>query len=63
MICSISLFVEDVEDPEPPTVNPNGIKTLLDNGLSTYFINGNPAFSDGLISLPRNPPTYTILND
>ena len=23
-------------------VNPNGIKTLLANGLITFFINGNP---------------------
>ena len=25
-------------------VNPIGIKTLLANGLVTFFINGNPAF-------------------
>ena len=28
-------------------VNPNGIKTLLANSLITFFINGNPAFSNG----------------
>ena len=27
--------------------NPNGIKTLLANGLSTFFIKGNPVFSNG----------------
>ena len=27
-------------------VNPNGIKTLLANGLITFFINGNPPFSN-----------------
>ena len=29
------------------TVNPNGIKTLLANGLSTFHIKGNPVFSNG----------------
>ena len=33
-------------------VNPKGIKTLLANGLITFFIKGNPVFSNG----PRNPP-------
>ena len=27
-------------------VNPNGIKKLLANGLITFFINGNPVFSN-----------------
>ena len=31
--------------------NPNGIKTLFDNGLSTFFIKGNTVFSNGLQSL------------
>ena len=39
-------------------VNPNGIKTLLAHGLITFFINGNPVFSNG----PRNPPDCIILN-
>ena len=34
--------------------NLNGIKTLLANGLITFFINGNPVFSNGQISLTRN---------
>ena len=34
-------------------VNPNGIKTLLVNGWSTFFINGNPVFSNGRKSLPE----------
>ena len=34
-------------------VNPNGIKTLLDGGLSSFFIQGNPAFSKGPKSLPK----------
>ena len=28
-------------------VNPKGIKTLLANVLITFFINGNPVFSNG----------------
>ena len=42
-------------------VNPNGIKTLLANGLSTFFIKGNPVFSNGLKSLPKSPPYCPIL--
>ena len=37
-------------------VNPKGIKTLVANDLITFFINGNPIFSNGPRSLPRNPP-------
>ena len=37
-------------------VNPNGIKTLLANGLIAFFIRGNPVFSNEAKSLPRNPP-------
>ena len=37
-------------------VNPNGIKTLLANGLITFFINRNPVFNNGPRSLPKNPP-------
>ena len=44
-------------------VNPKGIKTLLANGLITCFINGNPVFSNGPSSLPRNPPDCYILDN
>ena len=27
-------------------INPKGINTLLANGLITFFINGNPVFSN-----------------
>ena len=44
-------------------VNPKGIKTLLAaNGLITFFINGNPVFSNGPRSLPRNHPVSIILD-
>ena len=37
-------------------VNPKGIKKLLAKDLITFFINGNPVFSDVPSNLPRNPP-------
>ena len=43
-------------------VHPKGIKALLANGLITFFINGNPVFSNGPRSLPRNPPDCIILD-
>ena len=42
-------------------VNPNGIKTLLANGLSTFPIKGNPVFSNGPKSLPKSPPDCLVL--
>ena len=41
-------------------INPNGIKTLSANDLSTFFIKGNQAFNNGPDSLPKNPPDCTI---
>ena len=34
----------------------NGTKTLLFNGLSTFFIKRKQVFNDGPKILPRNPP-------
>ena len=42
-------------------VNPNGIKMLLANGLSTFPIKDNPVFSNGPKSLTRNPPDCPVL--
>ena len=42
-------------------VNPNGIKTLWSNGLSTFPIKGNPVFSNGHEILPKNPTDCPIL--
>ena len=42
-------------------INPNGIKTLLANGLSTFFNKGKPALDNGSISLPKNLPDCPIL--
>ena len=44
-------------------VNPKGIKTLLANGLITFFINDNPVFSNGPTNLPRNPPDWIIFDN
>ena len=48
---------------DPATVNPEGIKALLANGLITFFINGNPVFSDGPSNLLRNPPGCIIFDN
>ena len=45
------------------TVNPSGNKTLLANGLITFFIKGSPVFSNGPRSLQRNPPDCIILDN
>ena len=42
-------------------VYPNDLKTLLANGWSTFPIKGNPVFSTGTKSLPKNLPDCTIL--
>ena len=44
-------------------VNPNGIKTLLANGLSAFLIKSNSVFSNGPRSLPKNPPDCPILDN
>ena len=41
-------------------VNPNG-ETLLTNGLNTFSTKGNPVFSNGCKSLPKNPHDSPIL--
>ena len=44
-------------------VNPKGINTLLANGLITFFIDGNPVFSNGCNNLPNNPPDCIIFGN
>ena len=44
-------------------VNPKGMKTLLANGLITFFISSNPIFNGGPSNLPRNPPDCIILDN
>ena len=42
-------------------VNPNGIKTVLANGLSTFLIKDNPFFSNAPQRLLKNLPHCPIL--
>ena len=42
-------------------VNLNGIKTLLTNGFSSFFIKGNAFVSNGPKSLPKDPADCPIL--
>ena len=42
-----------VSAPDATAVNPNGIKTLLANGLIIFFINGDPVFGNRPRSLPK----------
>ena len=43
-------------------VNPKGIKTLLANSLTVFFIMGNPVFINGPRSLQKDPPDCIILD-
>ena len=73
MISFIFLFrIIDVVLPDPSifvwiatstadAVNPNDIKTLLANGLSTFPIKDSPCFSNGPKSQPKNPHDCHIL--
>ena len=42
-------------------LNPNGIKTLLANGLSAFPIKDNPVYINGPKGLPKNHPDCPIL--
>ena len=57
LLCQIQTF--SVADAA--AVNPNGIKTLSTNGLSTFPIKDNPVFRTVSKSLPQNPPDSPIL--
>ena len=48
--------------PAAAAVNYNGIKTLLANDGSSFFINGKPIFSNESRNLPRNSPDCIILD-
>ena len=56
-----TLFLLAASVTDAAAVNPNGIKTILGNGLSTCFIKCKPAFSNGPKCLPKNPPDCPIL--
>ena len=42
-------------------VNSNGFKIFLASGLSTFFIKGNPVFSNGPKSLSKNSQDCPVL--
>ena len=44
-------------------VNPNGIKTLLTNGFSTFLIKSKPVFINGPRILAKNPPNFLIVDN
>ena len=56
-------FWTHVSVADTAAVNPINIKTLLANDLSTSFIIGKPAFSNGPGSRTRNPPDLVILDN
>ena len=51
---NIAGYVSDV-------VNPNGIKTVLTSGLSTFPIKDNLVLNSRPKSVPRNPHDFPIL--
>ena len=56
MISFISSFeIINVVVADTGAANPNGIKMLLANGLSRFFIKSKLVFSNGPKSLSRNP--------
>ena len=74
MISSIALFKDisaAIPDPkiffwiapsvsDPAAVHPSGIKMLLPNSVSTFFINGKSPDINGVRKL-RNPPSLKFL--
>ena len=71
MMSPISSFeINNIAVPKPrilsavddSAVNPNGIKTLLTHGVSTFLIKGKVVFSNGPRILSGNPPDSTILD-
>ena len=59
---NIFLFIP-ASDADAAAVIPKGIKTLLANGLITFFIKGNLVFSNGPSNLLRNPPDCIIYDN
>ena len=58
---NIFLQIAVIAITDAAAVNPNGIKRLFVNGLSTFTIKGYPVFSNGPKILPKNPPDCPIL--
>ena len=43
------------------TVNPDGMSTLLGNGVGTFFINGTPTLINGQRTLSRYHPSLILI--
>ena len=52
-----------IDDADADAVNANGIKTLLNDGLSIFFIKRKPVSSNSPKSSTRNPPDCPILDN
>ena len=72
LISSLEIIIAMLPDPNiflwtaesvahAVAVKPNGIRTLSAYGLSTFLIKGNPVFSNGPKSLPKNTTDGPIL--
>ena len=61
-IISVVVLSVIVSAADTVAINPNGMKTLLANCWSTFFINGKRFFSNQPRSLPKYPPDCSILN-
>ena len=57
----IAFFWKAESVADAAAVKSRGIKTLLANDLSTYFIKCKPVFRNGPKCLPKNPPDCRIL--
>ena len=49
-----------VSTVDAAAVNPNGIKTILANDFSTFFIKEKQVFNNDSRSLPKDPSSCTI---
>ena len=56
-----NIFLSIATSVADAAINPNGIKMLLANGSSAFSTKGNPDFSNGSRSLPKNPYDCPIL--
>ena len=63
LILMFFFFCFPASAADAAAVNAKGIKTLLANGLITFFISGNLVFSNGPNNLPRNPPDCIIFDN
>ena len=61
VVPDLNIFLWIAASVAAATVNPNDIKMLSANGVSVFFIKGNPVFSNGPKCLPTNPPDCPIL--